>query len=156
MPSIAVNVLAFLVKWLHILLLGHDELNNECNLSFCSSGTLWIIFLSLVRDESCTTTSMSAGQTLGCPSVLLLCWISVNMCFRGEKLQSRAWAPVGRGLQGAPLWLYIAVLALAAQVNAHIVKGCCLMMTLWKMHKVYFKQRFTIFFCGHLLGTPVC
>lgn len=81
------------------------------------------VFLSLERDGRCATTSMSAGQTSGCPKVLLPCWTSVSMYFRGGRLQSRAWAPVGRGLRGVPLWLCTAVPALAAQVNACPIVG---------------------------------
>lgn len=77
-------------------------------------------FVSLERDGRCATTSTSAGQTSGCPKVLRLCWISVSMYFRGGKLQSRAWGPVGRGPQGGPLWLCTAVPGLAEQVRVQM------------------------------------
>lgn len=77
--------------------------------------------LSLERDGRCATTSMSAGQTLGCPKVLLPCWTSVSMYFRGGRRQSRALVPVGWDLQAAPLLSCTAVLVSAAQVNTFYI-----------------------------------
>lgn len=81
-------------------------------------------FLSPVRDGMCATTSMSAGQTLGCPRVLLPCWTSVSMYFRDGTLQCRDWALLGRAFREVLLWLYTAVLASAAQVNSNAIMWC--------------------------------
>lgn len=100
----------------------------DCGISFVIGiSSVFIIsmwpFISLERDGRCATTSMSAGQTSGYPKVLQPCWTSVSMYFKGGRLQSRVWVPVGQGLQGAPLWLCTAVPVSAAQVNTRIILG---------------------------------
>lgn len=114
-------------------------------------------FLSLERDGRCATTFMSAGQTSGCPKVLLLCWTSVSMYFREGRRQSRAWAPVGRGLQGVPLWLCTAVPALAAQVNACTIVGFeytfTIHLVVTSLDVFMFVQRHSVFeSCGFVLA----